>query len=248
MCINHEVLDVQVYTHINNLSSPNYVAIEVVYRVQNRTDFQCLVLLLHPEILWEKHIAISALPLLISLGTGAQRSGQRKSLQKKGSVTAGESRREALERKTVQSAVKVSAQYLSFRQTSQVQVKLILFWPSLLPAALLPKWDHYRTERSGKSHWKLKVWSLPCNLMCLHYWFVLAEKTPGSLDSSSKNHKHMFWKFSQMWKVLYKLTRYKSLFLFLFGLHRDLRYFWSSLGFSKARFISRQSRAEILPM
>lgn len=39
------------YPHIRNLSGPSYVAIEFVYRVQNRTDFQYLVLLLHPEIL-----------------------------------------------------------------------------------------------------------------------------------------------------------------------------------------------------
>lgn len=31
--------------------------------------------------------------------------------------------------------------------------------------------------------------------MYLHYWFVLAEGTPDSLDSWSKNRKHMVWKF-----------------------------------------------------
>lgn len=80
----------QVYSHIGNFSGPNYVAIAVVYKVQNRTDFQCSLLLLHPELLWEKCTAVSALPLSICLGTGAQGSGQRRSQQEKGSVTAGE--------------------------------------------------------------------------------------------------------------------------------------------------------------
>lgn len=207
--------------------------------VQNWTDgCQCSVLLFHPEILWEKLSAVSTLPLSISLGMEEYGEVSKHKVSERGSITAGESKREgkALERKIVQPVVGLDGYKvpqspsgcrgtlvwcLPFRQTHWVKVNPI---PSGHPYSLQhlyvrPFQDAEIRKESLKT---VKAWRLPCNLIYLHYWFVLAEETPGLLASSSKNHKHMLWKFKPNVKGALQINQIYIAPPFFFGAHRDL--------------------------